>query len=138
MKTSLFAVVLLLCPTLASAQQTPQTPPTFGDHSIGVSSTDVDGLATGYRASKLIGAPLFNDEGQRLGKVADVVLKADGTVAGVVVDVGTFLGLGKRQIAIPLRHLERIQNKLTVHGATKDALKKVPEFKYGTETVAPA
>ena len=51
------------------------------------------------RASKLIGASVYDVQNRNIGSVKDVVLNKNGTVDAVVVDVGSFLGMGgKREI----------------------------------------
>ena len=51
-----------------------------------------------------------------------------------VIQVGGFLGLGGRLVAVPYKNLKVEDNgrKITLPGASKDALTKLPEFKYLT------
>ena len=134
----LLAAVVLSCAAPVYAQAISQTPTSVGDHALGIPTDELDGLAIGHRASKLIGATVYNESGQKLGKVTDVVIKGDGTVSAAIVDVGAFLGVGKRQVAVSLRRLVSVKDKLTLQGATKESLMKVPEFQYNKETVVPA
>jgi hypothetical protein len=46
------------------------------------------------------------------------------------VSVGGFLGLGGRLVAIPVEQLRAEKDRLILPGATKEALTKLPEFKY--------
>ena len=46
--------------------------------------------------------------------------------------LGGFLGVGTKLIAMPYDAIKVLNNKLTMPGATKDALKALPEFKYKT------
>ena len=46
--------------------------------------------------------------------------------------VGGFLGMGTKLIVLPYESLKATENKLILPGATKDALKDLPEFKYAT------
>jgi hypothetical protein len=60
---------------------------------------------------------------------------AGAPVAGVVnlgtsVSVGGFLGLGRRLVAIPVEQIRDEQGRLILPGATKEALKGLPEFQY--------
>ncbi|MDB4990483.1 MAG: PRC-barrel domain protein [Myxococcaceae bacterium] len=138
MKTTMMAAVILLVAAAPSyAQPLPQVPASVGDHALGVPTENLDGLATGHRASKLINAPLYNDQGQKVGKIGDLVVTADGKVTAAIVDVGGFLGVGKRQVAIALQRIVSVKDKLTLSGATKENLQKLPEFQYNKPTVAP-
>jgi hypothetical protein len=42
----------------------------------------------------------------------------------------TFLGLAKHDVAIPVSEFKLVDKKLVLPGATKGALKAIPEFQY--------
>src|ERR1700692_1606744 len=52
------------------------------------------------RAHKMIGAAVYDRTHQKIGSVQDIVLNKEGTVAQVVVGVGTFLGMGGKNVAV--------------------------------------
>ncbi|HZP98992.1 MAG TPA: PRC-barrel domain-containing protein [Reyranella sp.] len=107
----------------ALAENTPQT--------LNVLKIDVVKVATGYRASKIIGKTVVNDGGESIGKVDDLIV-SDGKVPYLILSVGGFLGVGSKLIALPYETVKIDGDKLTLPGATKDALKGLPEFKYRT------
>ena len=86
------------------------------------------------RASKLIGTAVRNDNKDKIGKVSDLLIAHDDKVPYAVIDVGGFLGLGAKLVLIPFDAITVQQDGnsqiLVVPGATKDALKSLPEFKY--------
>lgn len=85
----------------------------------------------GWRASKLIGASVHNDKDERIGKIEDMIVSPDGKVSVAVIEVGGFLGIGKHRVAIPVDDFADIKaKKLVLPGATKEALKALPEFQY--------
>jgi hypothetical protein len=48
-----------------------------------------------------------------------------------IIDVGGFLGMGAHRVAIPTSQFKEMDvKKVVLPGATKDALKGLPEFKY--------
>ncbi|MBN9491590.1 MAG: PRC-barrel domain-containing protein [Alphaproteobacteria bacterium] len=98
--------------------------------SVALTKIDVVQVANGYRASKVIGENVVNDANETVGKVDDIILSADGKSAFAVLSVGGFLGVGTKLIALPYDTIKVLNNKLTMPGATKDALKALPEFKY--------
>src|SRR3954451_7636629 len=51
------------------------------------------------RASKLIGASVYNDRDEKVGSVDDVIVGKGNKADEVIVSVGGFLGLGTRLIA---------------------------------------
>ena len=48
----------------------------------------------------LLGHDIVNAEGGVLGRIADLLVDGQGQVRGVVMDVGGFLGVGNRKVAV--------------------------------------
>ena len=96
---------------------------------LGITAAQTDAVAAGLRASKLLHADVYNDNNQKIGKIGDLIIAPDGTLSVAIVDVGGFLGLGKRRVAIPVGQFSQIAPKVVLPGATKEALKQLPEFK---------
>lgn len=60
------------------------------------------------RASKMIGSAVYDLQNRDIGKVGDLVLNKDGAIDAVVINVGSFLGMGGKYVAIPVkRHQDR-------------------------------
>jgi sporulation protein YlmC with PRC-barrel domain len=90
-------------------------------------------VAKGYRMSKLIGSSVINDKNEKIGTVDDVIADKDKKqLSFAVLQVGGFLGLGGRLVAVPYDSLVIDDNgqKITLPGASKDELKKLSEFNY--------
>ena len=62
-------------------------------------------VAHGYRASKLIHASVFNEEGDNVGTVHDLVISGSGDTAFAVIGVGGFLGIDETYVAVPMKRL---------------------------------
>jgi hypothetical protein len=92
---------------------------------------DVKAVAKGYRASKLVGSTVMNDKNERIGSLDDIVIGHD-RVLFAILQVGGFLGIGARLVAVPFQSLtfDQTGGKITLPGASKDELKKLPEFQY--------
>ena len=84
------------------------------------------------RASKLIGASVYDPNDQKIGAVDELVLNPDGKVADVVIGVGGFLGAGEKRVAVPMADLKRGKNDHFVLAATKDSLKQMANFELKT------
>ncbi|GGC59402.1 PRC-barrel domain-containing protein [Marinobacter halophilus] len=56
--------------------------------------------ANGIAASDLIGAELKTTGDQSVGEISDLIIGQDGKVAAVVVNVGQYLGMGEKHVAI--------------------------------------
>jgi sporulation protein YlmC with PRC-barrel domain len=58
-----------------------------------------------FRGSELMGQSVYNDADEAIGDIGDVLLDKNGQAAGVVIDVGGFLGIGAREVAVPFNAL---------------------------------
>ena len=121
----LAAAVALSVGSASFAQGTPQT--------LNVLKVDVVKVATGFRATRIIGETVVNDANETVGKVDDLIIVPDGKVPVLVLSVGGFLGVGTRLVAVPYESLEMQDKKLLLTGATRDTLKTLPEFKYAKD-----
>ena len=110
------------------AKENPDPPMVGGS----IMAVNVEVVATtGYRASKLLGAQIHNQEGQKIGKLDDFIVGSDVEVSVAVVSVGGFLGMGDRKVAVPATLIESdAEGRMVLPGATKDQLKALPEFRY--------
>ena len=61
-----------------------------------------------------------------------MIITASGTVPYVVVSVGGFLGMDAHHVVVAASALELIDTKLTLHGATKELLKALPNFTFAS------
>jgi len=104
-----------------------------GSTTIGVSQEEMKVVTTGWSAKKdILGKAVYNDSNQKIGTVDDLIISPDRSVSFAIVGVGGFLGVGKHDVAIPVKNLKG-EGKLMLSGATKEALKALPEFKYATK-----
>ena len=104
--------------------------PVAGRVPLGVTVVEADMVATGFRASKLMHSEVYNDKNQKIGKIDDMVVAPDGKLSLAVIDVGGFLGIASHKVAIPVRQFKQMHPKLVLPGASKEELKKLPEFVY--------
>ena len=108
----------------AGAQGAPQT--------IDLVKVDVQKLAAGYRASKVIGSNVVNNANETIGEISDLLVSTDGKQPYAVLSVGGFLGMGTRLVVVPYDTLKFGDKKVMLPGGTKEGLKMLPEFKYAT------
>jgi sporulation protein YlmC with PRC-barrel domain len=92
---------------------------------------DMTTVGKGYRASKLLSSSVVNDHNEKIGTVDDIIIGPENVLFAVL-QVGGFLGLGGHLVAVPYTSLvlDHPGGKVELPGASKDALKKLPEFKY--------
>ena len=94
---------------------------------------DIHAVADGYRASKLIGSSVVNDQNEKIGTIEDIIIGRDRALFALL-QVGGFLRLGGHMVAVPYQSLvlDESGSKVKLPGATQEALKKLPEFKYAS------
>jgi hypothetical protein len=84
------------------------------------------------RATQMDGATVYDAQNQKVGDIKDLILDRDGTVAAVVLDVGAFLGVGGKYVAVGMNDLKITQDnnnkpRFTVD-MTKDQLKAAQAY----------
>ena len=109
----------------AGAQGTTQT--------VEVAKIDVQKLSAGYRASKVIGSSVVNEENEVIGKIDDLLISLDGKEPYAVLSIGGFLGMGTHLVAVPYETLKSTDDKIMLPGGTKNSLRMLPEFKYASK-----
>jgi sporulation protein YlmC with PRC-barrel domain len=58
--------------------------------------------ATGqWRASKMVGLNVYNNDNEKIGDIAELIIDRSGKLEAVVVGAGGFLGIGERYVAVP-------------------------------------
>ncbi len=86
------------------------------------------GHTSAIRASKVIGATVYNNAGDRIGKVEDVVLdKQSNNILFAVVGFGGFLGINEKFHPLPWSTLDYQKGKEGyVVSLTKEQLQAAP------------
>jgi sporulation protein YlmC with PRC-barrel domain len=109
--------------TMPAETQTKITPPAFVANEKGQ-----------LLASNLIGQSIYDKVGpgaSSIGNVNDIVVTPDGKVNAVVIGVGGFLGIGEKEVALPVSEITRVADKSgnwLVVSVTKQELEKAPAF----------
>ncbi len=150
MKLRIIAVSMLACSALAL----PATAQTSKTQTASSTTASQQQSAAGlWRASKLHGIDVYNQQNQKIGDIDDVLMDKDGKAKLAVLAVGGFLGMGEHNVAVnfselkfsdqPVKSNTSGSNASTnsserknypdhaLFNATKDQLKAMPQFKYG-------
>ena len=109
----------------AVAQGAPQT--------VEIAKVDLQKLAAGYRASKVIGSSVVNDANETIGKIDDLLVTRDGKEPYAVLSIGGFLGMGTHMVVVRYDSLKFADKKIVLPGGSKDGLKMLPAFEYSKE-----
>jgi sporulation protein YlmC with PRC-barrel domain len=88
------------------------------------------------RAEDLIGTTVYGANDAKVGSIGDVVLTGDKKVDAVIIDVGGFLGIGAKEVAVGFDKLkfmtDKAGNKYLYTNFTKDQLTAQPAYDKGT------
>jgi hypothetical protein len=161
MKTLLLTTSLVLCTTAAAFAQTADTT----DADMTASATDQAAVPNYTRGTMMIGADTM--VGQRFyigrdgatqmddtaltdgmsdasgdwndaGDIADVLVSGDGQIMSVVVNSGGFLGIGERQVLVPVDNLQFVRDSDTeadyfiVYNSDLATFEDTPDYDQGT------
>jgi hypothetical protein len=118
------ALVLLAGATTAISQQV------VGSTQLGVAVAELRDVTTGWSAKRqVLGKTIYNDSGDGIGKVDDIIVAPDKAVSYVIIGAGGFLGVGRHDVAIPVGRNSRAAASLSLLG-DHDALRAMPPFEY--------
>ena len=124
MQFLMLAAFVLISPTISHAQVAGSTP-------LGVTVTELQAVVKGWSVKRtVLGQPVYNDNNEKVGSVDDIIITPDKAVSYAIIGTGGFLGLAKHDVAIPVSQFKLVDKKLVLPGATKEALKAIPEFQY--------
>jgi sporulation protein YlmC with PRC-barrel domain len=83
------------------------------------------------RASTMLGKEVYGQDEESIGEVADLVLQDDGQTRAAIIDVGGFLGVGEKRVAVPFNEIQTAQEgdevRLTV-AMSREQLEQAPEY----------
>ncbi|HEY9038855.1 MAG TPA: PRC-barrel domain-containing protein [Roseovarius sp.] len=108
-----------------------------------------------FYASNLIGMRIYNAENavaadttiadggeaewDDIGEINDIIVTQDGKVSAVILGVGGFLGIGERDVAVPMSDITVVReegdsdDRFLVVSTTKEALEQMPAFERGDD-----
>jgi sporulation protein YlmC with PRC-barrel domain len=94
-----------------------QTPTTTTDRANMAPAAASDSSFQGdWRASKVVGLNVYNDNNESLGSINDLLTDKSGNIKGVVVSVGGFLGVGTRLVAVPFDKIKFVNEPISYTG----------------------
>lgn len=112
----------------AAAETMTDAPLTEGQMTLPEGYAAID--RTALTADMLTGANVRDASDSAIAEVSDLVLTAEGQVTHVVLDVGGFLGIGARSVALPMERLTVAQSGDSVSlwvDMTREELEALPE-----------
>jgi hypothetical protein len=116
---SLALGALLAAPALAQQAGPTPTPRNDATTTAGTETTPPAANLSGslqkshdqWRAGRVIGQTVYNDNGQSIGTIDELLMDDSGKVTQAVISVGGFLGIGSKLVAVPFEQLKFQQNQ---------------------------
>ncbi len=137
------AAALLATPALAQTTTAPQP-----GAPAATNQTMNKPMSGQWRTSKLIGVDVYNNQNEKIGEIDELIMTSNGQISGAIIGVGGFLGMGERNVMVPLNQLRfsnaegaattgaardgdrRWYPERAVMNTNKEQLTGMPEFKY--------
>lgn len=133
MKNAILVSALLTAGTLAPLGMAQAQ--VAGSTTTAITVTEATQVAMGWSVKKsLMGKTVYNDAGEKIGKVMDLIIDPERNVSFVIVGAGGFIGIGSHDVAIPVQQVQNRNGKLTIPAATKGSIKAMPAFNYSDDT----
>ncbi|KEQ10911.1 PRC-barrel domain-containing protein [Pseudorhizobium pelagicum] len=120
-------------PAMGGNAAAPATSDTSADMAAGSGSYLTEQSETQISANDYIGKPVYNSADESIGDVNDLILETEGGIVAAVIGVGGFLGIGEKDVAVPMdlitmsRDTETNDVRLTTT-ETAESLEAAPEF----------
>ncbi len=87
-------------------------------------------------ADNLMGTTVYGPNEDKVGEIGDIALSEEGKVDAIIIDVGGFLGIGEKEVAVAMDNLQFMQDangSLYLYTQfSEDQLKSQPEYNADT------
>ncbi|SMC92574.1 PRC-barrel domain-containing protein [Rhizobium sp. RU36D] len=117
--------------------------PVAGDSAAASGTYLTEQSETQISANTYIGQNVYNAADEDIGSITDLIFEKDGGVVAAIVGVGGFLGIGEKNVAVPMEKITVNREgdgddlKLTTV-ETAESLKSAPEYRTISEQRAEA
>ena len=74
-----------------------------------------------WRASKVVGLNVYNDNNQSIGSINDLLMDKSGNIKAAVISVGGFLGVGEHLVAVPFEKVKFVNEPVPYTGVANTA-----------------
>ena len=107
-----------LLATVAFAQ-TPTTPTDRA--SLAPAAASDSSFKGDWRASKVVGLNVYNDQNESIGSINDLLMDKSGNIKAAVIGVGGFLGVGTHLVAVPFDKVKFVDQPVAYTGVAGGA-----------------
>src|SRR5690606_6702003 len=85
-------------------------------------------FTTELNPQEIVGNNVVTPQGETIGEISGVARSRTDSEMHALIDVGGFLGLGERTVALPMDRLERNQDGDVVTQMSREELEQLPEY----------
>ena len=118
----------LLATTMACATASAQV---AGSTTVGIQVEQLQLIAAGWSVKKqVLGKTLINENGEKVGRIDDLIVAPDSFVSFAIVGAGGFVGLARHDVAIPVSQISMRDGNFVLPGASKAVVQAMPVFEY--------
>jgi len=103
---------------LASAAFAAETSTTTSTTAAKTGDTTAASYQGDWRASKLVGLKVYNDNNESVGSINDMLVDKSGNIKAVVIGVGGFLGMGEHLVAVSFDKVKFSDQPVAYTGAS--------------------
>jgi sporulation protein YlmC with PRC-barrel domain len=101
-------------------------------------ASDTSSLKGNWRASKVVGLSVYNDNNESVGSINDLLMEKGGSIKAVVIGVGGFLGVGEHLVAVPFEKVKFINEPVAYTGASNTGARPSTNTSPSTTTTGAA
>jgi sporulation protein YlmC with PRC-barrel domain len=98
-----------------------QTPTATTDRSNMAPSATTSSFHGDWRASKVVGLNVYNDNNQNIGSINDLLMDKSGNIKAAVIGVGGILGVGEHLIVIPYEKIKFVNEPVAYTGTASNS-----------------
>jgi sporulation protein YlmC with PRC-barrel domain len=107
---------IALVPALAQSNPPASSPPPAVTATPAPTVTKTQGNL--WRASKLKGLNVYNEQNEKLGDISEILIDKSGKVEGIIIGVGGFLGMGQHDIKVEMSKLKFVDEPVRTSSTT--------------------
>jgi sporulation protein YlmC with PRC-barrel domain len=118
-----------------------QTPSATTDRSTTAApaaASDISSFKGNWRASKVVGLSVYNDNNESVGSINDLLMEKGGSIKAVVIGVGGFLGVGEHLVAVPFEKVKFVNEPVAYTGASNTGARPSTNTTSSTTTTGAA
>jgi sporulation protein YlmC with PRC-barrel domain len=138
---ALAGTALLSWPALAQSNQSttsaPANPPATTAAPGGIGNWMTQEQPGQWRASKLKGVNIYNNNNESIGEVEELIVGQDGKVTAAIIGIGGFLGIGQHDVAVPFNEIQWVMEPRAVATNTAPPAATAPATTAPAGTTAP-